>query len=273
MRASVEALAADLARLGSPLTVVRGDPRVEVASFAASVGATRVLVSRDYTPYGRARDRAVSERLDVLGIGFDAAPGGLIVEPEDVTTAAGTPYRVYGPFRKSWLVAPRRAVLPAPSAIRAPTMPRRGADRSPGHTQMVDVLAPVAPTADTASLPEPGEPAARQRLDRWATGPALERYASHRDRLDLDGTSRRGADLRWGLLSPPRSRSAAPGKTTGAAKFLDELAWRDFYAHLLSHEPRASPVTHSAARSKTLRALVGPDAALPRGRPAGPATR
>ena len=173
MRASVEALAADLARLGAPLTVVRGDPRVEVVAFAASVGARRVLVSRDYTPYGRVRDRVVSERLDVLGIGFDAAPGGLIVEPEDVTTGAGTPYRVYGPFRTSWRLVPRRAVLPAPSAIRAATMRRRGGDRSPGQTQIGDVLAPIAPTADPASLPAPGEPAARQRLDRWATGPAL----------------------------------------------------------------------------------------------------
>jgi deoxyribodipyrimidine photo-lyase len=240
MRASIEALAADLAELGAPLTVVRGDPRVEVAAFAASVGATRVLVSRDYAPYGRVRDRVVSEQLDVLGIECHVAPGGLIVEPEDVTTAAGTPYRVYGPFRTSWLLVPRRAVLPAPQAIRAATMPRRGADRTPGHTLLDDVLAPVTPTADPASLPVPGEPAARQRLDRWATGPALERYAIDRDRLDLDGTSHLGADLRWGLLSPTEVAERCAGEDDGRRRFLDELAWRDFYAHLLWHEPRVA---------------------------------
>ena len=88
--------------------------------------------------------------------------------------------------------------------------------------------------------PYPGEPAARQRLDRWATGQALERYATDRDRLDLDGTSRLGADLRWGLLSPTEVAERCAGEGDGRRRFLDELAWRDFYAHLLWHEPRVA---------------------------------
>ena len=170
LRESVAALAEELARLGAPLTVIRGDPRVVVPAFARAVEARRVLVSRDATPYGRARDRDVAEELRAAGILLEAAPGLLIVEPDAVATAAGTPYRVYAPFRRAWLAAPRRALLPAPPAIRAATVPPAAA--------IDDVLDPIEPTADAGGLPEPGERAARRRLERWATSPALDRYTA-----------------------------------------------------------------------------------------------
>ena len=82
--------------------------------------------------------------------------------------------------------------------------------------------------------------AARERLARWTGSHALERYATDRDRLDLDGTSRLGQDLRWGLLSPTEVAARSAGAGEGRQRFLGELAWRDFYAHLLWHEPRAA---------------------------------
>ena len=89
--------------------------------------------------------------------------------------------------------------------------------------------------------------AARQRLNAWASSEALDRYASHRDRLDLDGTSRLGADLRFGLLSPVEVAQRCAGPGDGRGRFIDELAWRDFYGHLLWHEPR---VAHDAYRAE-----------------------
>lgn len=240
MRGSVAALADALALRGAPLAVLRGDPRRLVPAFAESVGAKRVLVSRDYAPFGRARDRAVAQGLAGLGIGFEEAPGGLIVEPESVATAAGTPYRVYGPFRKTWLTVPQREVLPAPTSIQGAEVQPSGVGRLPLRARIEDVLGAIVPTADPQSLPESGEPAARQRLEHWATGAGLERYALDRDRLDLPSTSRLGADLRWGLLSPIEVADRCAGERDGPRRFLDELAWRDFYAHLLWHEPRVA---------------------------------
>ena len=88
-------------------------------------------------------------------------------------------------------------------------------------------------------LPEPGEAAARSRLDRWAfTG--LSRYAERRDLLAVDGTSRLGQDLHLGLLSATEvlgrcdqvlERRDAPGQ--GSRVYASELCWRDFYAHVL----------------------------------------
>jgi deoxyribodipyrimidine photo-lyase len=240
MRGGVARLAEELAMRGAPLTVLRGDPRSIVPEFAASVGARRVIVSRDYAPYGRTRDGEVDARLAARRIAFEPAAGGLIVEPESVATAAGTPYRVYGPFRQRWLAVVSRAVLPAPSAIRAVRSHRARISTAQARSRIDDVLEPITPTADPTALPTPGEPAARRRLDRWASGRTLDRYALDRDRLDLPATSRLGADLRWGLLSPTEVAERCRGDDDGRRRFLDELAWRDFYAHLLWHEPRVA---------------------------------
>jgi len=178
----------------------------------------------------------VATRLRSSGMGWEALPGLLIAEPEAVVSAAGQPFRVFGPFQRVWLTLPMRAFLPAPERI-AGIEPDD--DTGPHRVHLpAGVVGPVAPTAEPTLLPAPGEEAARARLAAWADAPALDRYASDRERLDLDGTSRLGADLRWGLLSPAEvaARCAAPGE--GRRRFLSELAWRDFYAHLLWTAPR-----------------------------------
>ena len=207
MRGSVSALATALEVRGAPLSVVRGGPR----------GGER-----------RAREAPAPGR----GIAWASFPGLLIHEPEDVATAEGRPFRVFGPFRRTWLEQIQRDVLAAPDAI-------AGA-RPVGGRRIEDLLETVPPSADLALLPVPGEDAARERLARWTGSQALERYATDRDRLDLDGTSRLGQDLRWGLLSPTEVAARSAGAGEGRQRFLGELAWRDFYAHLLWHEPRAA---------------------------------
>jgi len=94
------------------------------------------------------------------------------------------------------------------------------------------------PTADPALVPRPGEPAARERLAAWLERD-VDAYAATRDRLDLeDGTSRLSQDLRWGLLSPLEVVERAGGAGDGRRVFAAELAWREFYAHVLWHHPR-----------------------------------
>ena len=236
MRGSVSALATALEVRGAPLSVVRGDPSEVVPAFAKAVGAGRVVASRDYTPYGRGRDDRVAEAVGRSGIEWGTFPGLLINEPEVVVTANGRPFRVFGPFQRAWLERPERDILTQPAAIRG---------IGTVHGRLEDLLEAVTPSADPALLPAPGEDAARERLARWAASSALDRYATDRDRLDLEGTSRLGQDLRWGLISPldVATRCAGPGE--GRRRFLSEIAWRDFYAHLLWHEP---PLAYTSFR-------------------------
>ena len=252
MLGAVRALADALESRGSGLIVRVGRPADVVPAFATEVGATEVLVSRDYTPFGRTRDRAVADRLGRAGIAFRARPGVLLHEPEHVLTADGRPYTQFAPFHRRWSAQPIRTMEPLPATI--PSAPAAVA----GMAAAADLIATAAelgvapPTADISAMPVPGEPAARARLDAWLDqGPAagVAAYAMTRDQLAIpEGTSRLGPDLRFGLLSPvevaTRTR-AVDTDTTGPERFVSELAWRDFYAHGLWHEPRLAREPHA----------------------------
>jgi deoxyribodipyrimidine photo-lyase len=108
-------------------------------------------------------------------------------------------------------------------------------------------------TAEVDLLPSPGEPAARLRLERWAGSGALDAYDRDRDRLDRDGTSRLSQDLRWGLLSPVEVAERCAGPGPGRSRYLSELAWRDFYAHLLFAEPRIAREAQRAELDRVAR--------------------
>ena len=233
-------LDSELRDRGSSLMVVAGDPAELVPAVARATGASVVVGTRDLAPYGRRRDERVAAALRGLGVGFDAGRGLLVHEPEDVLKPDGSPFSVFSPFHRRWESLSRRPVLSAPAAIPTPPLPGAG---GLGVVTIGDVPAAIdatTPTADPALLLEPTERAARARLAAWAESPALAAYDTGRDRLDRDGTSRLSQDLRWGLLSPVEVLERTTGAGRGRARFHAEIAWRDFYAHLLWHEPRVA---------------------------------
>ena len=79
---------------------------------------------------------------------------------------------------------------------------------------------------------QPGEPAARAALELWLDGP-IDTYAERHDNLS-GGTSDLSAWLRWGCISARETEQRAQERgSEGAAAFVRQLAWRDFYAHVL----------------------------------------
>lgn len=223
LRECLDDLEDQVAQLGGALLVRNGRPEEVVPAVARDAGAATVLVSRDYGPFGRARDRRVAEGLAATGIELAEFPGVLAVEPEAVFSKTGGPLTVFMPFFRRWSEVPMRAVLPAPERIPPPPP---GFERAAEWRGDSDKL--------RGDLLPRGEPAARQRLEAWVAG-GLARYAEDRNRLDLEGSSRLSQDLRWGLLSPSEVRQRLEGR--GAAAFERELAWRDFYHHLAWHLP------------------------------------
>ncbi|HYH93330.1 MAG TPA: deoxyribodipyrimidine photo-lyase [Candidatus Saccharimonadales bacterium] len=231
---SLRALDAALRERGARLHVRVGDPRSLVPALASEAGASAVYVSRDPSPYGRDRDRVVADRLSETGIAFRPKRGVLIHEPDEVLTADGTPFTVYSPFRRAWERLERRPIQPAPDAIPSLAEGRLAVGRLPS---LAALGLGAEPTADRASLLEPGEVAARERLERWAARP-IDDYATSRDRLDdADGTSRLSADLHLGTLSANEVADRAMGPGAGRRTFVNELVWREFYASVLFHHP------------------------------------
>jgi deoxyribodipyrimidine photo-lyase len=100
--------------------------------------------------------------------------------------------------------------------------------------------------SEGARLIEPGEHAARQRLEKFLRPDgASTRYAVGRTELTGPTTSRFSQDLRWGLLSIREiyhhcrelSAELDARRSEQVAKFVSELAWREFYLQILYHYP------------------------------------
>jgi len=115
--ASIVALRRELEARGSRLFVRVGDPSGVLPAFAREIRAGEVVVSRDHTPYGRRRDRAVATALADAQIDLRAKRGLLIHEPESLVTGAGAGYTVFGPFLRRWEALPMRDILPAPDKL------------------------------------------------------------------------------------------------------------------------------------------------------------
>lgn len=218
LAASLAALDASLRNAGADGLVVRtGAPDEVVTEAARSVSARSVLYSADFSPFGRRRDRGVAAALAGAGIGFEAADTPYLHAPGDVLTGAGSGYSVFTPYYRSWAQRP----VPDPVAAPPPTFVRGVAGEELPRSQQ--------------AVPA-GEERAADLLDRFvATG--LAAYRDDRNRPDLDGTSRLSAALHFGELHP-RTILARAGGEAGAA-FVRQLAWRDFYADVLFHNPAA----------------------------------
>ena len=227
---------------GGRLVVRHGDPVDVVPAVAGEVEASAVSVAADFGPYGRERDEAVEGALE-RPLVRTGSP--YVVDPGTITRDGGGPYKVFTPFYRSWR---DRAAAAAPVDRRAGGVRWAAGVRSDGI--------PAEPRGETARLPPAGEAAALGRLEEFRR--ELADYGRHRDRPDLDATSRLSPYLRFGCLHP-RTVLAGLGRSAGAEKFRAELAWREFYADVLWHRP-------STARESLQEAMAamavddGPDA-------------
>lgn len=205
LESAVAALDRDLRALGGRLVIREGRSVEAVVAIAREVGTRTVHASRDYTPFAVARDRRVAAEVDLR-----LFSGTLAVEPE----ATGDT-RVFSAFHRRWSAEPIDPPTAAPIRIEVP----------PG-------IAGEAPHA----APPVGEPEALARLAAFARRDASD-YATGRDRLDREGTSRLGADLHFGTVSPRQVLAAI-----AEPSFRRQLAWRDWASHVLWFRPMARHV-------------------------------
>ena len=211
---------------GAALVVRHGLPEDVVPDLAAELGASEVLWTSDVSPFARRRDRAVTAALAAAGVDASPHPGTFCADVSVPRTKTGKPLTVFTPFWRVQSALPRRAVLDPVARLRLPD----GLD--PGALPAGPVLAD--------ELPEPfclpGEAAGRAAMDAWVAGP-VDDYAARHDDL-TGGSSGLSPYLRFGCVSARELEQRAAGRGgEGAAAFVRQLAWRDFYAHVLLLHP------------------------------------
>jgi deoxyribodipyrimidine photo-lyase len=213
--ADLAALDRSLRERGGRLLVRRGDPAEIVPAEVARHAATRLHYNADVTPYATERDENVGRALEV----DTATPyGGLVHPPGSVLTQQGRVSRVFTPFHRAWAKTPWD---PWPT---------------PGDAAVADDEGDALPSPDGDPPRPPGEDGAQQVLQTFLDE-AADGYLSSRDDLGRAGTSALSVALRFGTISPRQVIEAVGDADADRTGFVRQLAWRDWYAHLLVEVP------------------------------------
>jgi len=212
--AGLRELDRQLSGLGGCLRVEFGSPSQIVPTVARQVAAETVHANADVSPFGTSRDKRVGAEVDLELWG-----GNYVHGPGSILTGGGDTYRVFTPFYNVWKQEPAEAT---------PTM---------GEAEVMAEPGSELPVAGSAQATTAGESAAASRLENFAG--SADRYADERDRPDLDTTSRLSIDLKYGWLSPRTALRTVGESSPGREAFVRQLAWRDFYAHVMLRWPNS----------------------------------
>ncbi|MFC5576943.1 cryptochrome/photolyase family protein [Lysobacter niabensis] len=231
---SLLALAADLRARGSRLQVFAGPTLATLQRLVAQTQAEAVFWNRRYEPAIESRDATIKRALRAAGARVESHAAALLVEPWQVQTRTGDPYRVFTPYWRSvlgqWRLPPSSeapAQLPSPLVL--------------ADALAIDSLG-LAPTRDWDrdfwKQWTPGEHGAQAAVQSFLAQ-ALDGYRERRDRPDLAGTSRLSPHLHFGEIAPWRvvRMLDAIGAGEDRDACVRELGWREFAHHLLHHFP------------------------------------
>lgn len=230
---SLEHLGRSLEKSGSRLILRRGGSVDNLVDLAVETSAKGVFWNRLYEPVIRERDDRAEQALRQRGIEVTTGNGSLLVEPWNLATRSGSPFRVFTPFWR----ALQAQLEPSPT-LRKPAL--RAPAPWPDSLMLRDLDLLPRPNwaqglADTWS---PGEEGAAHRLSAFDSA-QVSCYDDRRDVPGAEATSRLSPHLAFGELSPRQVLSAASrcGDEAAAEPWLRQIGWREFAHHLLYHFP------------------------------------
>jgi len=260
IRESAAALHADLRRRAAEaggqdgghggLVTVHAVASDLVPHLARELGVQAVFANADYEPQAVARDARVFGALANAGIAFHLGKDQVVFEREELLTQGGKPYVVFTPYKRAWLAKVDAFYLrPYPVDRYQDAL----APRPEGHRRPVPSLEALGfePT-NLSELPIPtGTEGAQALLAEF-----LERighYGETRDFPAVKGPSYLSVHLRFGTVSIRQLAAAAHARAqrhdAGAAVWLGELIWRDFYFQILANFPHVADAPDGRSRS------------------------
>ena len=225
---------------GGRLIIARGASLAELERLQRETRAEALYFGNVYEPLLQARDARVQQAFERSGIAVKRFNASLLVEPWQVQTGSGTPYKVFTPFwRNASAALSLRPEYPAPQ--RLPALP----EFAGLAVEQLGLLPTIGWHEGFWRHWRPGEEGAQELLEAFCEG-AVDGYKEQRNLPDRTGTSKLSPHLRFGEISPQqiwRRTAALRLSETGQADlvhFRSELGWREFSYHLIHHFPKST---------------------------------
>lgn len=252
IRRRVLQLKHELAELNIPLLAIEGHNYAGVNAIFQHFlpfGLRNVFAQTEYEIREQQRDQHLNTFLAEQQVECHWFDTQCIMPPGSVRTQQGDIYKVFTPFKRNWLQQFMQAGVHCLPKVRLPEVQ----DLTSITTSLPEMLPPAHCSADW--------PVAEKDilgLMRTFCREGVQDYHQNRDFPAIKGTSGLSAYLAIGVLSPQQCVSRLLSEQaelvwlegSGAAVWLTELIWREFYKHILVAFPML--IKHQPFQQETM---------------------
>lgn len=242
LRRRVLQLEQELALLNIPMLAVEGSSYQQVTSVFSALSLQfqlKVFVQTEYELREQLRDVAVEQWLHGQSGQFIRFDSQCIMQPGSIRTQQGDIYKVFTPFKRTWLARLKE------QGVQCYTKPKA---LPATNLQIVQLALPQLPAlrnGDNSSAAWPVAEADVLQLMRGFCRDKVQNYHQARDFPAIEGTSKLSAYLALGVVSPAQcvarlqleAAESWQQDKSGAEVWLSELIWREFYKHILVAYP------------------------------------
>lgn len=252
---SLEVLKSDLGKLDIPLYVETVEKRKKIPGrileFLEEWGASHLFANVEYEVDELRREAGLVRTCLEKGIAMDVVPDTCVVAPGELTSGTGNQYSVYTPWFRTWVahIHSHNALL---DLFDSPSKNPKGTRET--FSKLFQSKIPSAPENKKLSQDEKqrfaalwpaGEHEAQARLEKFAQE-KIKQYADTRNFPAGNGTASLSVHFASGTLSARTAIRTARDHNTaqalnagnqGIQTWISEVAWRDFYKHVMAHWP------------------------------------
>ena len=199
------------------ISIYYGKPVKVFSELIKKYNVTKVYSNKDYTPYSIKRDKKVEELLKVNNIDFNSYKDHVLFEKYEVVKDDNTPYKVYTPFSRKWLI-------------------KMSENKIDFFNSEKYIYKFFNEKRGFLTLKEIGfEKSILSPLNLNLSSDTINNYEKTRNFPYVNGTSKIGLHLRFGTIST--REMIVKAEVSKNKTFLKELVWREFFQQILFHYP------------------------------------
>ena len=214
-----------LEKTGKSIKILQGNPLQVFKKLTEDHEIENVFCNEDYEPSALKRDQEISDFLSQKDIGFQSYKDQVHFHKDDILKSDGTPYSIYTPYSKQWLLKYESEKVEFYSSEKL-------------LQNLIDV------EKQEISLEKIGFVKTEYQFEIPKINSSILKTYHETRNFPTTPTSEMSVHLRFGTISV-RKLAAEARKLNET--YLKELIWREFFMQILYHYPK---VVHESFKRK-----------------------